>query len=369
MILRSPVRVFGLLLVLFSGAEAAIGQDFKQPPPKKQLEPPPQTEPDREPSRKEYLGREVARTMHWRGANWLVRESREGEERTELMLANLGIESGQVVGDLGCGNGYLSERLAQRVGPRGKVLAADLQPQMLELLSKRMAEAQIKNVVPVLSTPFDPGYAPESCDLILMVDVYHELDRPETVLAGLRRALRPGGRLALVEFRAEDPNVPIKREHKMSKAQVLLELAYNGFRLESEYDGLPRQHLLFFQVQAGPYAGFDPLQRRRWAGEAFAAGAARAWLADDGMSLRGFLNEKTQGRGDWPAKLGPEFDPRTFDGEGWRLEYNTQFSFPGPTQLRLWCSAPAGDLVGRFVEGAPGVWRCANLGFVAVGGR
>ncbi|MFT7678797.1 MAG: SAM-dependent methyltransferase [Planctomycetota bacterium] len=364
----SLVRVCCLaLLGLPLWSASALGQDFRQPPPKTRIQPTPETE--QEPSRREYLGREVARTMHWRGAGWLIREGREKEERTELMVANLGLAEGLVVGDLGCGNGYLSERLSPLVGPSGKVLAADLQPQMLELLGKRMAEARIENVQPVLSTPFDPGYEAESCDLIVMVDVYHELDRPETVLAALRRALRPGGRLALVEFRAEDPAVPIKREHKMSKAQVLLELAYNGFRLESEFDGLPRQHLLFFQVQAGPYDRLDPLQRRRWAGEAYAAGAARAWLADDGLSLRGFVNPQTNGRGTWSAGLGTQFDPQTFGGQGWRLEHHTEVSFPGPDRLRLWCSAPAGDLVGRFVEGAPGVWRCASLGFMPLGDR
>ena len=316
--------------------------------------------------RKSYLGRPVAKTMHWRGAGWLIRDHRNREEGTETLLDNLRIEPGQVVGDLGCGNGYLSLPIASRVGPRGRVFAADLQPEMLKLLRERAAHKNIVNIQTLQSSASDPGFAPGSCDWILMVDVYHELDRPESVLAAVRRALRPGGRLALVEFRAEDPSVKIKPEHKMTKAQILGEMAYNGLRFESEFNGLPWQHLMWFVVEPGE---FDPraLQaRKRTAGIAMAKGAARAWLADDGRSLRAFLSPHAAGRGVWVGRLDRHFDPRTFGGDGWNLEFSIQTVEPGPGQVRLWCSTVAGDLVGRMssVDGA--LWHFQDLGFVPV---
>ena len=193
-----------------------------------------------------YMGREIATTMHWSGADWLMRETREDEERSSRMLEALDVRRGSVVCDFGCGVGFHTLTLAELTGPEGRVYAVDIQPEMLEQLGERMRAAGITNVEPILGGMADPRLPESSCDLILCVDVYHELGYPEQVLAGLRRALRPGGRLALVEFRAEDASVPIKPLHKMSKAQVRLELEANGFRLESEHDGLPWQHLMFF---------------------------------------------------------------------------------------------------------------------------
>lgn len=314
-----------------------------------------------------YLGRPIARTMHWRGAEWLTRESREREERTQLLLDNLGIEPGQVIGDLGCGNGYLSLPMAARTGEGGRVLAADLQPEMLALLEKRAAAEGIENIQTLVSTGSEPGFPPASCDLILLVDVYHELDDPEGVLAGIRRALAPGGRLALVEFRSEDASVPIKPEHKMTKAQMLGELAFNGLRFSSEFNGLPWQHLVFFEAVSDPRDVVPTLaQRSTAAAEAVARGAARAWLADDGPTLRGFLGRHCAGRGAWVGRIDARFDPLTFGGEGWRLESAVSIARPGPTTWRLWCSAPAGDLVGRLSEREPGLWRFDNIGFVPV---
>jgi SAM-dependent methyltransferase len=194
----------------------------------------------------EYMGRRIAPTMHWRGAEWLLRETRESEEHTAQMLAALGVEPGQTVCDLGCGVGYLTLPLTRLVGEEGEVLAVDIQPEMLAGLRARAKEAGVTNVRPVLGGLADPRLAPRSCDLVLMVDVYHELGYPVQVLAAVRRALKPGGRVVLVEFRAEDPEVPIKPEHKMSRKQVLRELSANGFRLESSFDDLPWQHLLTF---------------------------------------------------------------------------------------------------------------------------
>lgn len=202
--------------------------------------------PDLPPPRTEYMGRPVAATMHWRGAEWLLRETREEEEGSTQLLDALALEPGQVVCDLGCGVGYLTLPIAERVGPEGRVLAVDVQPEMLAGLAERVAEAKLENIEPVLATLADPRLEPGSCDVVLMVDVYHELGYPERVLEKVRAALKPGGRLVLVEFRAEDRDVPIKPEHKMSRDQLQLELPANGFRLASDYRELPWQHMLSY---------------------------------------------------------------------------------------------------------------------------
>ncbi|TDJ77573.1 MAG: methyltransferase domain-containing protein [Planctomycetota bacterium] len=193
-----------------------------------------------------YEGREIAQTMHWKGAEWLLRETRESEEHTARLLAALAVKPGQVVCDLGCGNGFHTLLLAELVGPGGKVFAVDIQQQMLDMLRVRAAEAQLDNIERILGTLADPKLPPDSCDLVLLADVYHEISYPEQVLAGIRSALRPDGRVVLVEFRAEDPDVPIKRLHKMSKAQIRKELEGNGFRLVEEFDELPWQHVMAF---------------------------------------------------------------------------------------------------------------------------
>ncbi len=197
------------------------------------------------------MGRRIAPTMHWEGAEWLVRETRESEEHTSRMIAALCLERGAVVCDLGCGVGVVTLPLTHLVGDEGLVLAVDIQHQMLERLAARAREAKIENVRLILAGPADPGLESGSCDLVLMVDVYHELGYPEQVLAAVRRALKPQGRLVLVEFRAEDPEVPIKPEHKMSRAQVELELVANGFRFERAFEQLPWQHMLFYVRDEG----------------------------------------------------------------------------------------------------------------------
>lgn len=193
------------------------------------------------------MGREIAQTMHYLGAPWLTRESRQREEDCETLLEELKVQPGQTVCDLGCGNGFYTLRLAKLVGEEGRVLAVDIQPEMLTLLRERAAEQQVDNVEPILGTLIDPCLPAGEMDLVLMVDVYHELSHPEHVLRKVRESLKPDGRLALVEFRLEDPEVPIKLLHKMSKEQIMKELPPNGFKLVDQFDGLPWQHLMFFQ--------------------------------------------------------------------------------------------------------------------------
>lgn len=226
------------LLLLLIGAGTGCQPTADRSPPTTPL-PPPLTH---------YKGREIAQTMHWRGAEWLMRASREKDENAAAMLQALGVQPGWTVCDLGCGNGYHTLPLAQQVGPKGSVYAVDIQEEMLDLLAKRTEAAGITNVERIVGTAADARLPGSSCDLILLVDVYHELSYPEHMLAAIRRALKPKGRLVLVEFREEDPDVPIKPLHKMSKAQILRELQPNGFVLVEEFDKLPWQHVMMFSI-------------------------------------------------------------------------------------------------------------------------
>jgi ubiquinone/menaquinone biosynthesis C-methylase UbiE len=192
-----------------------------------------------------YLGRRIAQPMSYHGIPWLNRPERLQEENPQEMLEQLKVEPNMTVCDMGCGDGYYTVELARRVGPEGKVLAVDIQPEMLQELSRRCERLDIKNVDMVLGLPHDPKLPDGKVDLILMVDVYHEFSNPVEMLEAMRRSLKPGGRIALVEFRAEDPTVPIKPEHKMTKKQILKEYKANGFKLVSQYDKLPWQHLMF----------------------------------------------------------------------------------------------------------------------------
>jgi len=198
------------------------------------------------PGLKEYKGRRIAQTMHYTGAEWLTRDDREQEERCSLMLTNLGLKRGMAICDMGCGNGFYALQIAKMTGDGGHVYAVDIQPEMLKLLNQRADEQGVRNVSPILGTLTDPRLPKGKIDLILLVDVYHEFSHPEPMLAAIRDALSPDGLCALVEFRAEDPNVPIKPEHKMTKEQIMKEWPANGFKLVKEFDGLPWQHLMFF---------------------------------------------------------------------------------------------------------------------------
>lgn len=199
------------------------------------------------PARKKYLGRTIAQTMGYGGAPWLIRETREEEERPSEVMRQLNLKPGMVVCDMGCGNGFYALLMAQEVGPEGKVLAVDIQREMLHLLELRSKDQGIHNVQPILSTLVDPKLPNNSVDLLLMVDVYHEFSHPQQMLAGIRESLKPNGLIALLEYRAEDPTVPIKPLHKMSKRQILKEYTANGLRLAKQYDELPWQHLMFFE--------------------------------------------------------------------------------------------------------------------------
>jgi len=208
---------------------------------------PPVVAEDLPPALTHYKGRKIAQTMHYSGAPWLVRESRQREEDCETMLKELGVKPGMTVCDMGCGNGFYSLKLAELVGENGQVLAVDIQVEMLRLLKKRAADAEITNIKPILGTLIDPHLPEGKVDLILCVDVYHEFSHPEHMLAAMRKSLSPEGRLVLVEFRAEDRQVPIRPLHKMSKKQILKELPPNGYQLERQFDDLPWQHMMFFK--------------------------------------------------------------------------------------------------------------------------
>jgi SAM-dependent methyltransferase len=195
-----------------------------------------------------YLGRNVAQTMHYTGAEWLIRNTREREERCSLMLANLDVRPGMTVCDMGCGNGFYSLKLAKMVGRDGQVLGVDIQPEMLVLLRERSEQAGIENVSPILGSMHDPRLPQKTVDLVLLVDVYHEFSHPQHMLAGMRRSLKEDGMIVLLEYRAEDPDVPIKPLHKMTRAQVDLEMKANGFKLVKSFDDLPWQHMLYYGI-------------------------------------------------------------------------------------------------------------------------
>lgn len=202
-----------------------------------------------------FEGRTIAQTMSFLGAGWLTRSERDAEEDTTTLHRELGLRPGQTACDVGAGNGYHTIRMAQAVGPSGRVLAVDIQPQMLALLRANVDEAGLHNVETIEARPGDPRLPPSTCDLILLVDVYHELAWPEPMLAAFRRALTPTGRVALVEYRAEDPDVPIKRLHKMSAEQIEREFGPRGFTRVGRFDGLPWQHLVFYARDPGPDPG------------------------------------------------------------------------------------------------------------------
>ena len=196
-----------------------------------------------------YLGRQIAHVMGHEGAGWLERSGRRQEEGTDLLLKELKLKPTDVVADIGAGTGFFSFQLARKV-PQGLVLAVDIQPEMVAALQASKTQRKVRNVRPVLGTTTNPALPADSVDVVLIVDAYHEFDHPREMGRAIRRALRPGtGRLALVEYRAEDPNVPIKRIHKMSVAQARKEMTAVGLVLADSIETLPQQHLLLFKKQ------------------------------------------------------------------------------------------------------------------------
>ena len=192
-----------------------------------------------------YMGREISQVMGHLGASWLERPQRERQERTDLLIERLPLAPDDVVADIGAGTGYFSLPVAARV-PEGTVYAVDIQPEMLSMLRSRLQAASIDNVVTVLGTEKSPGLPAAEVDLAFIVDAYHEFSYPREMGEALVQALRPGGRLVLIEYREEDRSVPIKPLHKMSEAQVRREMQALGLEWEATEDYLPQQHVLIF---------------------------------------------------------------------------------------------------------------------------
>ncbi|WP_369811139.1 class I SAM-dependent methyltransferase [Hymenobacter mellowenesis] len=194
-----------------------------------------------------YLGRQIAHVMGHEGASWLERSGRRQEEGTDLLIKELKLKPTDVVADIGAGTGFFSFQLAKKV-PKGEVLAVDIQPEMMTALQNNKRKFKVTNVRPVLGSTTSPALPADSVDLVLIVDAYHEFDHPREMGRAIRRALKPGtGRLALVEYRAEDANVPIKRIHKMSVEQARKEMAAVGLEFIETVETLPQQHLLLFR--------------------------------------------------------------------------------------------------------------------------
>ncbi len=192
-----------------------------------------------------YLGREIAHVMGHQGADWLERPERADEEKPDLMVDSLGLKAGDRVADIGAGTGYISWRMATKVGTNGVVYAVEIQQEMLDLLNKNMASRGVKIVRPVLGTITDPKLPTNTVDLVIMVDVYHEFSHPFEMMQGIASALKPGGRVVFIEYRAEDDKVPIKAVHKMTEAQVKKEAAVVGLEWVETKHPLPWQHMIF----------------------------------------------------------------------------------------------------------------------------
>ncbi len=191
--------------------------------------------------------RRIAGVMGAGGAGWLVRPEREAEEKPDQALDAIGIKRGSTVADIGAGVGYFTWRLAERTGPMGVVYGEDIQQPMLDMLAKNMADRHLTNVREVLGTPEDPKLPANSLDVVLLVDVYHEFSEPEKMLDHIRDAMKPQGRIVFLEYRAEDPRVPILPEHKMTVAQVRAEVEPEGYKFDKTIEVLPQQHIIVFR--------------------------------------------------------------------------------------------------------------------------
>jgi ubiquinone/menaquinone biosynthesis C-methylase UbiE len=236
------LRPAGLLVALWLSGSLVTGAEANQNSNRYQL----RSDHDPDGIGKFYLGREIAQVMGHQGADWLERPEREQEEHTDKMVEELHIQPGQVVADIGAGTGYITRRLAKKTGMQGKVLAVDIQPEMLNLLTNKMTSLGLTNVVPVLGTESDPKLPPGFVDVVLMVDVYHEFEFPFEMMEGICRSLKPSGRVVLIEFRAEDPAVPIKKLHKMTTAQAKKEMSVMPLHWIETIEVLPWQHIIVF---------------------------------------------------------------------------------------------------------------------------
>ena len=196
--------------------------------------------------KKWYMGRQIAHVMSHYGIDWLERPEREVEENTSLLIKNLNLKPGMHIADIGAGSGYYTRLLSKRIG-NGKVYAVDVEPQMISYLNERIKEEKLANIVTVQGSETAVSLPPSSIDMMLLVDVYHEFSFPYEMGLSMFNALKPNGKLVLVEFRSEDNNVPIKTIHKMSEAQAIKELKAVGFRLEKNINNLPWQHCMVFE--------------------------------------------------------------------------------------------------------------------------
>jgi len=319
--------------------------------------------------REQFLGRTIARTMHSSGANWLLRERREQEESASVLRRWLNIQAGQRVCDFGCGNGYHTLPMAKAVGAEGRVFAVDLQAEMLRLLGVRLAAENVENTTPVLSTLQDPRLPEGELDLILMVDVYHELSHPVRVMEHLRGALKADGRMVLIEYRGEDSAVPIKVLHRMDRAQVVREMAAHGMRFVESFEELPWQHALVFERAPEPGIRHQPRE--------VALGFLRALERRDAMGLGPFMSSKVGlggdltlsrteliggvglSQGEAPKLLGPQLELRAGKDGTILAGPLLRPGFFSPQSVlddsKVPASGPAGDLVlGQDEQGA---WR------------
>ena len=244
------MKAFLLLGVVFFSPMAFVSAQStpppKQDPPKERYE----TRKDHDPNGigKFYMGREIANVMGFQGAGWLERPEREREEQVSKLMKSLDIKEGQHIADFGAGSGHHTMKLSKLVGENGKVYAVDIQPEMLDMIGKRMRKDNIKNVALIHNTEKDPKLPANKLDMILMVDVYHELSYPYEVTLDLVKALKPGGRLVFVEFRLEDPKVPILNVHRMSIAQVKKEMEpHKELKHAKTLNHLPWQHVIIFE--------------------------------------------------------------------------------------------------------------------------
>ena len=232
------------LLLLAALPLAVFADDLPKPP-----DPLYETRAEHDPNGigKFFMGREIAIVMGHRAANWLERPEREEEEKTDRLMEIVKFHEGEVVADIGCGSGYIARRVSKLVGEKGTIYGVDIQQEMLDILMKRMAMFRITNVKPVLGEITDPKLPPESCDTMILVDVYHEFDFPYEMIQAMTRGLKKGGRIVFVEFKAEDPNVPIKTVHKMTAGQVKKEMALHPLEWVSTDDTLPWQNVITFR--------------------------------------------------------------------------------------------------------------------------
>ncbi len=239
----------GWCLLAGAAAFATLGDSEEQPAAAAKPNPIYTFKADHDPDGigKFYFGREISHVMGHLAADWLERPSRIVEEAPAKLIESLQLKPSMTVADIGAGSGYFTRRIARKIQPDGLVYAVEIQSEMLEILEANMKRHQLKNFRSVLGTERDPKLPASSVDLVLMVDVYHEFSFPHEMMTKIHQALKPDGKVVFVEYRGEDPKVPIKPLHKMTEAQVKKEAKAQGFSWIKTLDVLPRQHIIFFE--------------------------------------------------------------------------------------------------------------------------